>query len=41
MTVMHLRMQIPVYTTNLLNELRGGDMHLMKREEIKVRFAMC
>lgn len=35
MTVMHLRMQIPVYTTNLLNELRGGDFHLMKRDEIK------
>eukprot|EP00602_Paraphysomonas_sp_CaronLab_P006027 CAMPEP_0185017656 /NCGR_PEP_ID=MMETSP1103-20130426/575_1 /TAXON_ID=36769 /ORGANISM="Paraphysomonas bandaiensis, Strain Caron Lab Isolate" /LENGTH=468 /DNA_ID=CAMNT_0027547167 /DNA_START=206 /DNA_END=1612 /DNA_ORIENTATION=- len=37
LTSLHLRMQVPVYTTNLLNELRGGDFHLMKREEIKVK----
>jgi broad specificity phosphatase PhoE len=36
-TTLHLRLQVPVYSTPLINELRGGDLHLVKRQEIPVR----
>lgn len=35
-TTLHLRLQVPVYSTPLLNELRGGDLHLVKRQDIPV-----
>lgn len=38
-TSVHLRLQVPVYTTPLLNELRGGDLQLIKRSDIQVLFS--
>lgn len=35
-TSVHLRLHVPVYTTPLLNELRGGDLQLIKRSDIQV-----
>lgn len=34
-TSVHLRLHVPVYTTPLLNELRGGDLQLIKRSDIQ------
>jgi len=36
-TLLHLRMLFSCYNTPLLNELRGGDMHTLSKEEIRVR----
>jgi hypothetical protein len=35
-TLLHLRMLFPCYNTPLLNELRGGDLHNLSKNEIKV-----
>jgi hypothetical protein len=35
-TLLHLRMLFACYNTPLLNELRGGDLHNLSKEEIKV-----
>ena len=37
-TILHLRMLYLCYTTPLLNELRGGDLHGVSPEEIQSRF---
>jgi len=37
-TLLHLRMLFSCYNTPLLNELRGGDMHTLSKEEIRTRF---
>lgn len=35
-TLLHLRMLFSCYNTPLLNELRGGDMHTLSKDEIRV-----
>ena len=35
-TILHLRMLYSCYTTPLLNDLRGGDLHGLTHEEIKL-----
>ena len=37
-TVSHLRILYSVYCTQLLNELRGGDLHGLSKDEIKKRY---
>lgn len=37
-TLLHLRMLFSCYSTTLLNEMRGGDLHGLTRAEIKQRF---
>ena len=37
-TILHLRMLYPCYTTPLLNELRGGDLHGLSPREIQSKF---
>ena len=37
-TILHLRMLYPCYTTPLLNELRGGDLHGLSPEEIENQY---
>jgi broad specificity phosphatase PhoE/predicted kinase len=37
-TVTHLRILYSVYCTQLLNELRGGDLHGLSKDEIKKRY---
>ena len=37
-TILHLRMIHPCYTTPLLNELRGGDLHGKSPTEIELRY---
>ena len=37
-TILHLRMLYPCYTTPLLNELRGGDLHGISPAEIKKKY---
>lgn len=37
-TILHLRMLYPCYTTPLLNELRGGDLHGLSPEEIEEKY---
>ena len=37
-TLFHLRMIFSCYSTPLLNEMRGGDLHGLSRAEIKKRF---
>jgi len=37
-TLFHLRMTFSCYSTPLLNEMRGGDLHGLSREEIKQKF---
>ena len=36
-TLLHLQLLFSCYNTALLNELRGGDLHMLSKEEIKVR----
>ena len=35
-TLLHLQVLFSCYNTALLNELRGGDLHMLSKEEIKV-----
>ena len=35
-TLLHLQLLFSCYNTALLNELRGGDLHMLSKEEIKV-----
>jgi len=37
-TVLHLKCNLPCYSTPLLNELRGGDFHGFSQEEIAKRY---
>ena len=37
-TLFHLRMSFSCYSTPLLNEMRGGDLHGYSRETIRTRF---
>ena len=37
-TILHLRMLFPCYTTPLLNELRGGDLHGLSPQEIETQY---
>lgn len=37
-TVLHLRMMFSCYNTPLLNELRGGDLHGLSKDEFKVSY---
>ena len=36
-TLLHLQVLFSCYNTALLNELRGGDLHMLSKEEIRVR----
>ena len=37
-TLLHLQLLFSCYNTALLNELRGGDLHMLSKEEIKVPY---